>query len=121
MKLLVDMNLSPSWVKYLAEAGFEALHWSEIGSGSAPDTELMAWATEHGYVVVTADLDFGAILAATRGMSPSVVQVRSDILTRRSIGEAVVTAIRQAQQELVDGALVSVDPTRARIRILPLR
>ena len=42
MKLLVDMNLSPSWVKYLAEAGFEAVHWSEIGSGSAPDAELMA-------------------------------------------------------------------------------
>ena len=45
----------------------------------------MAWATEHGYVVVTADLDFGAILAATRRMSPSVVQVRSDILTPHSI------------------------------------
>jgi predicted nuclease of predicted toxin-antitoxin system len=121
MKLLVDMNLSPSWVKYLAEAGFESIHWSEIGSGSAPDAELMAWATEHGYVVLTADLDFGAILAATCGRSPSVVQLRSDILTPRSLGEAVVTAIKLAEQELRDGALVSVDPTRARIRILPLR
>lgn len=118
---LVDMNLSPSWVKYLADAGFEATHWSEIGSGSAPDTNVMAWATEHGYIVLTADLDFGAILAATHGRSPSVVQVRSDILTPRSIGEAVLTAIRQAHQELLGGALVSVDPTRARIRILPLR
>ena len=50
-----------------------------------------------------------------------MVQVRSDILTPRSVGGAVVTAIRQAQQELLDGALVSVDPARARLRILPLR
>jgi hypothetical protein len=49
-----------------------------------------------------------------------VVQLRSDILTPRSLGEAVVTAIKLAEQELRDGALVSVDPTRARIRILPL-
>ena len=69
MKLLVDMNLSPGWVSYLAEAGFEAVHWSEIGSGSAPDTELTHWAAKHGYVVLTADLDFGAILAATQSRS----------------------------------------------------
>ena len=121
MKLLVDMNLSPSWVKYLVEAGFESVHWSEIGPGSALDADLMAWATEHGYVVLTADLDFGAILAATHGRSPSVIQLRSDILTPHSLGEAVVTAIKLSEQELRDGALVSVDPTRARIRILPLR
>jgi len=121
MKLLVDMNLSPGWVGYLADAGFDAVHWSAVGSGSAPDTELMDWAAEHGYIVLTADLDFGAILAATQSRSPSVIQVRSDILTPLSIGRAVVTVIRQAQQELLDGALVSVDPARARLRILPLR
>jgi predicted nuclease of predicted toxin-antitoxin system len=92
-------------VKYLAEAGFESVHWSEIGSGSAPDAELMAWATERGYVVLTTDLDFGAILAATRGRSPSVVQLRSDILTPRSLGEAVVTAIKLAEQGCETGHL----------------
>jgi predicted nuclease of predicted toxin-antitoxin system len=64
MKLLVDMNLSPSWVRFLVEAGFEAVHWSEVGSGSAADSELMQWAADAGYGVLTADLDFGAILAA---------------------------------------------------------
>ena len=121
MKVLVDMNLSPGWVSFLAEGGFEAVHWSDIGSGSAPDSELMQWAAQRGYVVLTADLDFGAILAATEGRRPSVVQVRSDIPTPRAIGGAVIAAIRQARQELLDGALVSVDATRARLRILPLR
>lgn len=121
MKILVDMNLSPGWVAFLAEAGFEAVHWSKIGSGDATDSELMAWAATNRHVVLTADLDFGAILASTKGTGPSVVQVRSDILTPRAIGCAVVLALRQASQELTEGALVSVDATRARLRILPLK
>jgi predicted nuclease of predicted toxin-antitoxin system len=121
MKILIDMNLSPDWVNFLITAGHEAIHWSKIGSGSATDDELMTWAAEKGHVVLTADLDFGAILAATKGKGPSVVQVRNDILTPGAIGNAVISALRQARQELVDGALISVDASRARLRVLPLK
>ncbi len=121
MKILVDMNLSPSWVSFLTEAGLDAVHWSDIGAGNAPDSELMDWAAKHGRVVLTADLDFGAILAATHGERPSVVQVRSDILTPSAIGYRVVAAIQQSEQELLEGALISIDPVRARLRVLPLK
>jgi len=46
MKLLIDMNLSPAWVPVLKEAGHEALHWSTVGSPSAPDHEILAQARE---------------------------------------------------------------------------
>ena len=121
MKILVDMNLSPGWVADLARAGFEAIHWSSIGAGNAADVELMLWAAEHDHVVLTADLDFGSILAATQRRGPSVIQVRSDDLSFQAIGAAVVIAIEQSSQELADGAIVSVDPMRARLRVLPLR
>ena len=78
MKLLIDMKLSPRWVRLLADAGIESAHWSELGSGDAPDVEIMAFAKAHDYVVFTHDLDFSAILAATHGDKPSVVQVRSE-------------------------------------------
>ena len=65
MKLLVDMNLSPAWVKILQQAGFDAIHWSEVGSPDAPDKTLFVWAREHKYIVFTHDMDFGAMLAAT--------------------------------------------------------
>ena len=121
MKLLVDMNLSPAWVRFLAEAGFDAVHWSQVGPGNAADRVLMEWAAAHDHVLLTADLDFGAILAATRLTRPSVIQVRSDLLSPKVIGHAVLSAIRQAEPELIEGALVSVDATRARLRILPLK
>ena len=65
MKLPVDMNLSPRWIVLLTTSGFEALHWSTVGQANARDTEIMAWAAANGYVVLTHDLDFSAILAAT--------------------------------------------------------
>ena len=88
MKLLVDMNLSPSWVGRLAGHGFEAVHWSTIGAATAPDVEILTWANEHHFGVITNDLDFSAILAAGAVDGPSVVQIRSqhmlsEFVTRR--------------------------------------
>jgi predicted nuclease of predicted toxin-antitoxin system len=57
------MNLSPVWATILQEAGFESVHWSQVGKPTASDKEIFDWAAEHGYVVITHDLDFDTILA----------------------------------------------------------
>jgi predicted nuclease of predicted toxin-antitoxin system len=41
MKLLVDMNLSPDWVAVLEQAGWETVHWSNVGNPRAADSEIM--------------------------------------------------------------------------------
>jgi predicted nuclease of predicted toxin-antitoxin system len=64
MKFLIDMNLSPRWVPFLASQGFEAVHWSNIGPASSPDSKILEYADDHGYIVVTHDLDFGMLLEA---------------------------------------------------------
>ncbi len=120
MKLLVDMNLSPRWVSVLSDASIAAVHWSTVGARNAPDAEIMAHAAAHGYVVLTHDLDFGAILAATQGEKPSVVQIRAEDVSPELIGTSVVSALRQMADELEAGALVTVDPNRTRLRVLPL-
>jgi predicted nuclease of predicted toxin-antitoxin system len=121
LKLLVDMNLSPRWVAWFEVAGVQSEHWSRLGAPTASDSELMAYAVEHGYTVLTHDLDFSAILAVTRASLPSVIQIRSDTLAPDDIGPSIVAALRQLERELVAGALVTVDPSRTRARVLPLR
>lgn len=120
MKLLVDMNLSPRWVEFLARNHFEALHWTNAGDPRAADAELMAYAARHDYVVLTNDLDFGAILAVTHANKPSVVQIRSDNLDPDVIGHQVIAALRQVEDQLRAGALVNVALQRTRLRVLPL-
>ncbi len=75
MKILVDMNLSPFWVPFLARHGFEAWHWSTVGRPSAPDAEILAFARINNFVILTHDLDFGMLLAAQPTRGPSVIQV----------------------------------------------
>ena len=121
MKLLVDMNLSPRWLGVFSEAGIESQHWSTFGANSAPDAEIMAYAKTNDYVVLTHDLDFGAILAATHGEKPSVVQIRAEDVSPDVIGKQVIIALRQMASELEMGALLTIDPNRTRLRLLPLR
>jgi predicted nuclease of predicted toxin-antitoxin system len=121
MKLIIDMNLSPRWVRVLLDAGIEAAHWSTLGAATAADFELMAFAKENDYVVLTHDLDFGAILAATHGEKPSVVQIRAENVTPEAIGATVIEALQQLADELDVGALVTIDPQHTRLRLLPLR
>lgn len=121
MRLLIDMNLSPHWVDVLADAGIEAMHWSTLGANNAPDSAIMAYASANDCVVLTHDLDFGAILAATHGEKPSVVQIRAEDVSPDVISKQIIVALRQMASELEAGALLIVDPNRTRLRLLPLQ
>jgi len=120
MKFLIDMNLSPAWVDVFTTEGIDAIHWSSVGRGGAPDSELMAWAKNNGHIVLTHDLDFGAILAATAADAPSVVQLRIQDLAPSHSKELVLKVLHDFERELEQGALISVDEDKARVRILPL-
>lgn len=120
MKLVVDMNLSPRWVSVLAAADISSVHWCDVGAHNASDSEIMDYARTNEYIVLTHDLDFGAILAANQGTKPSVVQIRAADVTPEAIAKSVIAALKQMEHELEEGALITVDPQHARLRVLPL-
>ena len=121
MRLLLDMNLPPAWVRFLQEEGFEALHWSTVGDARATDATIMEWARRAGDVVFTHDLDFSALLAATEATGPSVIQVRTQDVLPDAIGGDVVRVLRTHSAELEQGAIISLDKVRSRVRVLPIR
>jgi predicted nuclease of predicted toxin-antitoxin system len=121
VKLLIDMNLSPVWLDFLRSAGIEAAHWASAGEPDAPDTDIVAYAAAKDHVILTHDLDFGAILAATNGARPSVVQFRAGDLSPDTIGRHLIDALRRTEAYLQQGALLTIEPGRARMRLLPLR
>jgi predicted nuclease of predicted toxin-antitoxin system len=81
MRLLIDMNLTPRWVPYLISAGHESVHWSSVGPGDTSDDAICEFAREHGFALITNDLDFPQILAYTREAKPSVILLRGEPLT----------------------------------------
>lgn len=121
MKFLIDMNLSPQWISVFESAGWEAHHWSFIGKPNAPDQEIFEYAKSNGYIIFTHDLDFGAILAATNTEFPSVIQVRVQDVTPEHLSGYIISALHQFEKHLNDGALITIDEKKYRVRILPLR
>ena len=81
---------------------------------------FLEYARYNGYVVFTHDLDFGTILAATKADCPSVIQVRAQDVTPEHLGLLALSALRQFEKHLKDGAIVTVDQKKLRARILPL-
>lgn len=120
IKLLVDMNLSPEWAPRLAHEGYDAVHWSAVGDPRATDTAIMSWARLHGYIVFTHDLDFGPTLALSHAAGPSVLQLRGQKVLPEDIASPVLATLRRYEQELGAGALVVVEESRSRVRVLPL-
>lgn len=114
------MNLAPRWVAFLRSRGIESLHWSAVGEPGPTDAEIMSWARDRGCVVFTHDLDFSALLARTQRSGPSVLQLRTQDVRPEAIGEHVVRVIRRHKEALELGAIVSVDMSAARVRVLPL-
>lgn len=121
MKLLVDMNLTPRWVPWLVARGHEAVHWSQIGVSNAPDTSLMDRALADGAVVLTSDLDFGALLASSGESGPSVILLRAGILAPERVGAAVSECLARFRAEIETGAIVVIDDLRQKVRLLPIR
>ena len=120
IELVVVVGLPPAWVAVFAKHGWSALHWSSVGDPHAKDSVVMAWAREHQHVVFTHDLDFGTLLALTRAVGPSVVQARTQDVLPDHLEAVVIAAIRRYERQLQEGALVTVDETRGRVRVLPI-
>jgi len=120
VKILIDMNLSPDWVSVLQGGGFDAIHWSGVGDACAKDAVIMEYARTNGFVVLTHDLDFGTLLALTHAKGPSVIQVRAQDIMPAALGKRVIAILQQQRATLENGALVTIDEAKARMRVLPI-
>ena len=120
MRILIDMCLSPDFCPLLKSHGHHAEHWSTIGASDAPDSSIMSYARANGYVVFTNDLDFGDLLALTRETGPSVIQTRLPDVRPVIIGQQLISALRQFEMQLSEGALVTLLRSKNKARILPI-
>lgn len=115
------MNLAPAWCEVFRAAGWTAVHWTSVGPSDATDATLMRWAVDHDHVVFTHDLDFSAILAASGGRAPSVIQLRAQDVFPDMHGVVLMRLLREHEAQLQEGAVLTYDTQRMRVRILPLR
>jgi predicted nuclease of predicted toxin-antitoxin system len=120
MKLLLDQGLPLSAAALLRDAGIDTIHVGEIGMSEAEDAEIIQRAKEEERVVATLDADFHTLLALDEAISPSVIRIRIERLRAQAMTDLLLMVIAECEEELEQGSAITVEPSRIRIRRLPL-
>lgn len=122
MRLLLDQNLSPLLAEQLVTAGHDAVHVRSLGMSAASDVTILDEAAAASRVLVSADTDFGELLARTNAGTPSVLLLRrQDHRRAAQVAELLLLNLPTVAEDLDAGAIVVLDDDRIRVRRLPLR
>jgi len=122
MRFLIDNALSPQLSKSLCDAGFDALHVRDIELQAADDEIIFRKAIAEDRIIISADTDFGTLLALWQQTKPSI------ILFRRGIERypqqqltLLLTNLPQLKEALEKGSIIVIEEHRIRLRSLPIR
>ena len=121
MKFLIDNALSPALADLLQQAGHDAIHVRSIGLQQADDDAIFDRAAVEGRIVVTADADFGTLLAVRSSRQPSVIQFRGEGSRKPdALARTLLANLPQLLDSLENGCIVTFEPARVRVRLLPI-
>lgn len=120
MRLLVDNALSPVLAEFLRSAGHEAVHVRDVGLQHADDEAIFDKAAAEDFVV-SADTDFGTLLARRSASKPSLILFRGEGSRRPEVLAALLLPnLSQLTDALIAGCIATFEPARLRIRPLPI-
>jgi predicted nuclease of predicted toxin-antitoxin system len=120
MKLLLDQGLPLSAAALLRDVDIDAIHVGEIGMSEAEDADIIQRGRDEGRIVVTLDADFHALLALDVATTPSIIRIRIERLRAQALTDLLLTVIAECAEDLEQGSAITVEPSRIRIRRLPL-
>lgn len=120
MRFLADMGISTRSVTWLRNQGYDIIHLSEQGLQCMPDEDIFKKAADEKRVILTMDLDFGQIVAASKTTLPSIVVFRLSDERSENVSKRLKELLNKCSDDMMEGSIISVSDNNIRIRRLPI-
>jgi predicted nuclease of predicted toxin-antitoxin system len=121
VKFLIDNALSPIVSSILVSAGYDVIHVRDLGMQTASDSEIFGYAEKHDRCILSADTDFGTLLALRQKSKPSFILVRQEkTMPPDALGSFLATVLPSILEPLETGAIIVIGDRTIRIRPLPI-
>ncbi|MHA2274937.1 MAG: DUF5615 family PIN-like protein [Candidatus Kariarchaeaceae archaeon] len=117
----MDKALSPKTVDFLNKNGYEAYRVNELIKGEKiTDKEIYDYAIENDYYIITADLDFGHLLAYSKSRKPSTIILRLEDQRINNVNSRLLQVLPNIHEELTVGFIIAVEENQIKFRELPV-
>jgi len=121
VKFLLDQNQPPVLARLLSGVGHDAIHVRDVGLSRSTDPEVLERAAAENRVLISADTDFGELLARSGQSAPSILLLRrQDQRPAAELFQLISINLAAVHDDLDNGAIVVFDDTRIRVRNLPI-
>jgi len=120
MQFLADMGVSMRVVDWLRQQGHDASHLREQGLHRLPDNDIFAKTLNEQRILLTYDLDFAEIVALSGRQRVSVIVFRLSNTRSAHAIERLEHVLNESAAALENGAMISVQEHRHRVRLLPI-
>ncbi len=121
MRLLLNESISHRIAEPLRAAGHDVVHVEDLSMLGVSDRAVLERAAAEDRTVVTADTDFGTLLALSGAALPSVIQFRRESHWPEQQLQFLLAETDQLEEPCSQGCVVTVTDRRIRIRSLPIR
>jgi predicted nuclease of predicted toxin-antitoxin system len=121
MTFLGDMGISPRTIEFLKQQGYDAIHLHQEGLDTLPDAEILRKARQENRILLTHDLDFGELLAASGARLPSVIIFRLRNMRPAQVNQVLSVIGAEYATVLQTGCILSVTEHQIRVRPLPVK
>ena len=121
IKLLADMNISPATVSNLQKQGWDIIRVVEVLPATASDLEILEFARQEERVIISQDLDFSMLLAVGGYSKPSLITLRLSFTDPEAVTQKILSSLPQVEENLYEGAAVTIEDDNIRIRKLPIK
>lgn len=120
MRFLGDACIDIRVIKWLRSQGYDAIHLREEGLQRLPDEEIFKKAISENRVILTFDMNFGEIIALSKGEKASVILFRFHNTRTSQVIVRLSAVLADSKDALDKGAVVIIEESRHRIRYFPI-